>query len=181
MQNLVDADFDLSWVGTSERFKFKRSMMATINPTERRMIEEFHEQEAIRIGMPLHPFEYKLNGKSIMVGPMVRTRKQLQSVPRHYPLLKNDRPPQITFHSVTRDAAARLPDFVGTRSDVAILVRDSQYVVDNISETMLISAVSGSLDRLSAEKDPPVRYDNTYKVWVYLHGHRQINSDKWGD
>lgn len=46
---------------------------------------------------------------------------------------------------------------------------------------MLITAVSGSLDRLSAEKDPPVRYDNTYKVWVYLHGHRSINSEKWGE
>jgi hypothetical protein len=45
MQDLVDADFDLSWVGTSERFKYKRSMMATITMTERRLVEEFHEQE----------------------------------------------------------------------------------------------------------------------------------------
>lgn len=77
MQDLVDADFDLSWVVNSERFKFKRSMMATINFTDRRTQKEFHEQEAIRIGNPFSPFEYKLNGKSIMVGPMVRTRKQL--------------------------------------------------------------------------------------------------------
>jgi hypothetical protein len=72
-----------------------------------------------------------------------------------------------------------MPDFVGTRADVAILIRDSQYVIDNVSETMLISAVSGSLDRLSAERDPPVRYDNTYKVWVYLHGNRPLESPKW--
>ena len=34
---------------------------------------------------------------------------------------------------------------------------------------MLITAVSGSLDRLSAEKDTPVRYDNTYKS-MYAQG-----------
>ena len=44
---------------------------------------------------------------------------------------------------------------------------------------MLTCAVSGSLDRLSAEKDPAVRYDNQYKLWVYLHGNRTVDSAKW--
>lgn len=113
-----------------------------------------------------------------MVGPIISSRKQLfKSV--HYPLLKDNRPPQVSIGSLTRDAAARLPDFVGTRFDVAILLLESQYIADNVDENELMVAVSGSLNRISTEKDPPVRYDRTNKVWVYLHGNRSLDSPKW--
>ena len=39
----------------------------------------------------------------------------MASKPRDHPLLKSDRPPYITILSLVRDAAARLPDGVGTR------------------------------------------------------------------
>lgn len=85
----------------------------------------------------------------------------------------------MTLLAVVRDGCARLPDAVGTRSDVALLVRDSQYIVPNVSDQMIISAISGSLDRLSAEKDPCVRYDSHLKLWVYLHAKRSLDSPKW--
>ena len=81
--------------------------------------------------------------------------------------------------AVVRDAAARLPDNVGTRSDVVTLLKDSQYIRKDVSDPAFTSAVSGSLDRLSAEKDPCVRYDCHYKLWVYLHSGRPIESPKW--
>lgn len=96
-----------------------------------------------------------------------------------YPLLKNDRPPTVTMHSVTRDALSRLPDGVGTRNDVALLLRDSQFLVDDASEAMIISAVSGSMDRLSAERDPCARFVANMKLWVYLHGKRKIDDPGW--
>ena len=42
----------------------------------------------------------------------------LASKPREHPLLKNDRLPYITILSLVRDAAAKLPNSVGTRSDI---------------------------------------------------------------
>lgn len=39
--------------------------------------------------------------------------------------------------------------------------------------------MSGGLDRLSAEEDPCVRYDQTSRLWIYLHGKRTIDSPKW--
>jgi hypothetical protein len=63
MEDLVDKDFDLSWVANSERFKNKiRTTMPTIQFSDKKAVDEFQAQEAIRIGMPLTPFEYKLGG-----------------------------------------------------------------------------------------------------------------------
>ncbi|KAL5500409.1 hypothetical protein EMCRGX_G011966 [Ephydatia muelleri] len=68
-----------------------------------------------------------------------------------------------------RDATSRLPNGEGTRIDLCILVRDSQYLQETVSDTQLNNAVSGALDRLHYEKDPCVRYDNARKLWIYLH------------
>ena len=43
----------------------------------------------------------------------------------------------------------------------------------------MISAVSGSLDRLSTEKDPCARYKPDLKLWIYLHAGRTIDDPKW--
>ena len=56
---------------------------------------------------------------------------------------------------------------------------DSQYIAPGVTQQLCISAISGSLDRLSAEKDPCVRYDCHYKLWVYLHSGRPRDSPKW--
>ena len=44
---------------------------------------------------------------------------------------------------------------------------------------MMISSVSGSLDRLSAEKDPCARYMPNMKLWIYLHSGRTLDDPKW--
>ena len=81
--------------------------------------------------------------------------------------------------ALIRDAASRLPDNVGTRSDVAMLMMDSACIAPGVTHSACISAISSSLDRLSAEKDPCVRYDCHFKLWVYLHNGRTIDSPKW--
>jgi len=44
---------------------------------------------------------------------------------------------------------------------------------------MSFSAVSGSMDRLSTEKDPCCRYIPNMKLWIYLHRGRQSDDPKW--
>jgi nuclear factor related to kappa-B-binding protein len=56
---------------------------------------------------------------------------------------------------------------VGTRPDVSMLLRDSQYVVETITDAQINSVVSGALDRLHSEKDPCVRFDSEQKLWMY--------------
>ena len=72
-----------------------------------------------------------------------------------------------------RDAASRLPGGVGTRPDVALLLRDSQWVVEDVSDSQLNTVVSGALDRLHSQKDPCVRFDPDQKLWIYLHRQRK--------
>ena len=50
---------------------------------------------------------------------------QSQKARDHF-LLHKDRPPHISLLCLVRDAAARLPGGIGTRPDVAILLKDSQ-------------------------------------------------------
>lgn len=68
-----------------------------------------------------------------------------------------------------RDATARLPNGQGTRADICMLLRDSQYLIDTALDGDLNSVVSGALDRLHYEPDPCVKYDTKRKIWIYLH------------
>ena len=49
----------------------------------------------------------------------------MRSAPIHHVLLKTVRPPFVSILSVVRDAVARLPDGVGTRTDVTELCKES--------------------------------------------------------
>ncbi|KAH1031670.1 hypothetical protein J1N35_043844 [Gossypium stocksii] len=60
-------------------------------------------------------------------------------------MLKADRPPDIIVLSLVRDAAVQLLDRIGTRADVCVLIRDSQYIVEEIPD---------NLDSIK-EDDPP--------------------------
>ena len=82
---------------------------------------------------PLHPYEYKLGKKSCLVAPIIRNRAQLKGVASRYFLLKNERPPQASLLALIRDAASRLPDNVGTRSDVALLMMDSACIAPGVT------------------------------------------------
>lgn len=75
--------------------------------------------------------------------------------------------------NLVRDATARLPNGMGTRSDICTLLKDSQYLMDT-NQTELHNAVSGALDRLHYEHDPCVKYDPKRKIWIYLHRGRTM-------
>jgi hypothetical protein len=62
---------------------------------------------------------------------------------------------------------------MGTRSDICVLLKDSQYLME-ANQTELHNAVSGALDRLHYENDPCVKYDAKRKIWIYLHRGRTL-------
>ena len=74
-----------------------------------------------------------------------------------------------------RDAAARLPNGVGTRIMICELLKESQYITDGVTNERLSGVVSGALDRLHYEDDPCVRYDLDKKLWIYLHRDRPLD------
>ncbi|KAL7264583.1 hypothetical protein ACSBR1_002525 [Camellia fascicularis] len=59
------------------------------------------------------------------------------------------------------------------RADACTLIRDSQYIVEDVSEGQLNQVVSGALDRLHYERDSCVQFDGERKLWVYLHRERE--------
>lgn len=51
---------------------------------------------------------------------------------RDHFLLKPSRPSYVTLLSVVRDAACKLPSGKGTRNDICTLLKESQFVNDEI-------------------------------------------------
>ena len=54
--DLVDSDFDLSWVIGCERFRFKHKTEPTILVTPVNLVAEYRKQENRRYNLPLEPF-----------------------------------------------------------------------------------------------------------------------------
>jgi nuclear factor related to kappa-B-binding protein len=70
---------------------------------------------------------------SIVVAPVCK-KNALNSKPREHFLLKTERPSYITILCLVRDAAAKLPNGVGTRADICELLKESQYINENIPD-----------------------------------------------
>ena len=87
-------------------------------------------------------------------------------------MLVPGRPAGITILTLVRDAVSRLPNGEGTRTDIVELLKDSQYLVSDLDGGSLTTTVSGALDRLQNEPDSSVRFDNSKKIWIYLHRDR---------
>eukprot|EP00339_Tiarina_fusa_P009620 CAMPEP_0117010402 /NCGR_PEP_ID=MMETSP0472-20121206/9174_1 /TAXON_ID=693140 ORGANISM="Tiarina fusus, Strain LIS" /NCGR_SAMPLE_ID=MMETSP0472 /ASSEMBLY_ACC=CAM_ASM_000603 /LENGTH=446 /DNA_ID=CAMNT_0004712919 /DNA_START=651 /DNA_END=1991 /DNA_ORIENTATION=+ len=146
---------------------------STIRRSTTEETNSFREQERERYLTPERPFRYQFRDYETVIAPMKRGLGNQSQKPRCHPLLQSDRPPHISLLCLVRDAAARLPGGIGTRLDVAILLCDSQFVVQGVSETKLNDVVSGALDRLQAQADPCVKFDNQQKLWIYLHRQRK--------
>lgn len=74
---------------------------------------------------------------------------------------------QVSILSLVRDAAARMPGGAGTRADFILLLRDSQYFVEDAPDREVVLSVSGALDRLQHETSnngPCIEYDNARRV-----------------
>ena len=166
----------------SDRFKNikKNKIQITIKPRTKEEIQNFRKQEKLRYEKPLQPWEYTLSkGNIVIVAPLFNSSKAITSKARDHELLKAERPPYITLLALVRDAAARLEDGVGTRLDICDLLKDSQYINENIANSKINSIVSGALDRLHYQKDPCVKYDSHHKLWIYLHRNRSLNYSGW--
>ena len=166
----------------SERFKHvkKNKIQITIKPRTKEEIQNFRQQEKERYQNPLQPWEYiLLNGNNAIVAPLSTSSKTVISKARDHELLKAERPPYITLLTLVRDAAARLEDGVGTRMDICDLLKDSQYINENIPDNKINTIVSGALDRLHYQKDPCVKYDSHHKLWIYLHRNRSLDYPGW--
>lgn len=159
-----------------ERFRDLRAQKSlnTINPSSEEVRTYFRQEEVLRYLIPDRAFSYTAaDGKRSIVAPLRRCGGKPTSKARDHFMLKRDRPPHVTILCLVRDAAARLPGSIGTRADVCTLIRDSQYIVEEVSDAQVNQVVSGALDRLHYERDPCVQFDGERKLWVYLHRERE--------
>lgn len=159
-----------------ERFRDLRAQksLITIQKSSEEVKAYFRKEEHLRYAVPDRAFSYTAaDGKKSIVAPLRRCGGKPTSKARDHFMLKPDRPPHVTVLCLVRDAAARLPGSIGTRADVCTLLRDSQYIVDTVSDAQVNQVVSGALDRLHYERDPCVQFDGERKLWVYLHRERE--------
>ncbi|KAL6987509.1 hypothetical protein U1Q18_013253 [Sarracenia purpurea var. burkii] len=159
-----------------ERFKDLRSQrsLTTISPSSDEVRTYFRREETLRYLVPERAFSYTaLDGRKSTVAPLRRCGGNPSARARDHFMLKTNRPPHVTVLCLVRDAAARLPGSIGTRGDVCTLIRDSQFIVDGISDAQVNQVVSGALDRLHYELDPCVKYNRDRHLWVYLHRERE--------
>ncbi|KAG4145487.1 hypothetical protein ERO13_D05G099500v2 [Gossypium hirsutum] len=159
-----------------ERFRDLRAQksLSTISPSSEEVKAYFRREELLRYSIPDRAFSYTAaDGKKSIVAPLRRCGGKPTSKARDHFMLKRDRPPHVTILCIVRDAAARLPGSIGTRADVCTLIRDSQYIVEEVSDAQVNQVVSGALDRLHYERDPCVQFDGERKLWVYLHRERE--------
>ncbi|CAH2065284.1 unnamed protein product [Thlaspi arvense] len=159
-----------------ERFKDLRAQksLSTITHSSEEARAYFRKEEFLRYSIPDRAFVYTAaDGRKSIVAPLRRGGGKPTSKARDHFMLKRERPPHVTILCLVRDAAARLPGSIGTRADVCTLIRDSQYIVEDVTDAQVNQVVSGALDRLHYERDPCVQFDSDRKLWVYLHRDRE--------
>ncbi|XP_070051168.1 uncharacterized protein [Nicotiana tomentosiformis] len=159
-----------------ERLKESRAVksLRTISPCCEAVRAYFRREETLRYTVPDRAFSYTaIDGRRSVVAPLKSYSGKPSTKVRDHHILKQNRPPHFTVLCLVRDAAARLPGGVGTRADICVLVRDSQFIVEDISDLQVNQVVSGALDRLHYENDPCVKFEKKWRLWAYLHGDRQ--------
>lgn len=166
----------LPLVDYKDRFRDLRAQKSlnTISSSSEEVRAYFQREELLRYSIPDRAFQYTAHdGRKSIVAPLRRGGGKPTSKARDHYMLKPDRPPHVTVLCLVRDAASRLPGGIGTRADVCTLIRDSQYIVDDVTDAQVNQVISGALDRLHYERDPCVQFDGERKLWVYLHGDRE--------
>ncbi|XP_077226590.1 uncharacterized protein LOC143859983 [Tasmannia lanceolata] len=148
--------------------------LTKISPSSDEVRAYFRREELLRYSVPDKTFSYTAaDGKKSVVAPLRRCGGRTTSKARDHFMLKPDRPPHVTIHCIVKDAAARLPGGIGSRADVCTLIRDSQYIAEDVSDAKVNQVVSRALDRLHYERDPCVHFDGDRRLWVYLHRDRK--------
>lgn len=143
-------------------------------PVSKDEMREFAPQEKRRFERPQSPFVYHQHGYYSIVGPIDVNR--MNSTPiqkmKDNSFLTHERPYCVTLGNLVRDAAARLPNGEGTRSDISKLVKYSQYLLPNLSDSVVETIVSEILDKVHKEEDCFLKYDVKRSLWIYLHRNR---------
>ncbi|KAL3531874.1 hypothetical protein ACH5RR_005395 [Cinchona calisaya] len=164
-------------ISSTERLNSTRNLkisMCTIRRSCEQVRAYFRMEEALRYLIPGKSFCYTaIDGKKSSVAPLRRCSGKPSRKARDHFILKPNRPPCFTVLCLVRDAAARLPDAMGTRSDICTLVRDSEFIIEDTADDQVEQVVSGALDRLHYEFDPCVRFDRDSRLWFYMHGNRE--------
>lgn len=166
----------INLIDENERFKGLKvqKSISTITQSCKEVRDYFRKEELLRYLIPDRAFSYTaVDGKKSTVAPLKEDAGKPSSKPRNHFMLKWDRPPHVNVLCLVRDAAARLPGSIGTRGDVCTLIRDSQYIEEDISDAQISLVVRAGLDSLHYERDPCVRFKKDRKLWVYLHRERE--------
>ena len=143
----------------------------TVKPSTLEERQQFQCQERARYSQPARPFQWTHPaGFTTLVGPVKSLGAGKHT--KQHAMLVPGRPAGITILTLVRDAVSRLPNGEGTRTDIVELLKDSQYLVSDLDGGSLTTTVSGALDRLQNEPDSSVRFDNSKKIWIYLHRDR---------
>ncbi|KAI5322144.1 hypothetical protein L3X38_031216 [Prunus dulcis] len=157
----------------------------TINPSSEEVRAYFRKEEVLKYSIPDSAFSYTAaDGKKSSVAPLRRCGCKPTSKARDHFMLKRHRPPHVTILCLVRDAAGRLPGSICTRVDVCTLIRDSQYIFEDVSDAQANQVVSGALDRLHYERDPGVQFDRERKlsqtIWVeYFSGYISFSKRRY--
>ncbi|XP_065201606.1 nuclear factor related to kappa-B-binding protein [Planococcus citri] len=148
-----------------------------VKPSSFEEKEDFRKQEYHRFQNPNTPFVYRIHGYQTVVGPvnMNHVLPNNAKINKGSSLLIESRPYFVTILALVQDAAARLPNGEGTRQDIVTLLKDSQYLSNNVMNCILHGAVTYALEKLQIESDPCVKYDARRKIWIYLHRSRTIS------
>ena len=143
----------------------------TVRPSSLEERQEFQSQERARYSQPAQHFQWTHPaGFTTLVGPVKGLGAGRHT--KQHAMLVPDRPAGVTILTLVRDAVSRLPNGEGTRTDIIELLKDSQYLVNELDNNSLTTTVSGALDRLQNEPDASVRFDSNKKIWIYLHRDR---------
>jgi hypothetical protein len=152
----------------------------TVRPSNEEEKKRFRLQETKRYERAHQAFTYNHHGYSSVVGPVKGCTFVKDSTihcnslnkARDHSLLVKDRPPFVTLLSIVRDSVARLPNGEGTKAEIAVLLKDSQFLLANITDQQLSSILARNMDRLHCERDPCVKFDSSRRLWIYLHRNR---------
>ncbi|GLE09299.1 hypothetical protein PINS_up020908 [Pythium insidiosum] len=136
-------------------------------------IDEYHRLETRRYKHHTQSFLYPHPScdDGVTVGPTLKeSEEQVDSAQ----LLVPDAPGAVTMLSLVYDACARLPEGVGTRADIGILVSASRFVRTDALMSLLNKAITHRLSILEAMPlgefaNPCVRFDAHRGVWEYQH------------
>lgn len=120
-------DAEMANILETDRFMHIRvhKNQLTIKPSPIEHIEMFRQQEFERYKHPDRPWVYyNGDGTTSIVAPVIKKKnQQINQKPREHAQLKSQRPAIVTLLCLARDAAARLPDGIGTRADILELIK----------------------------------------------------------